>query len=176
MGFFTQQKSQRAIGQFRKAQRLMPSMGDAYVFEGITLLRSEQFDSAAIVARKALKNSTDDRAKAGALGLQAVISLYSGFKDMAQELFEKAAKLDPTDAEFAHSAKELETGEYAPSRIAKTAARMSCMKSHPNWTEKGLLARGNFAESSRYEKARKRARKKSEYKSAFDMWVGWECQ
>lgn len=174
--FFAARKPTKAIGQFRKAQRLAPKMGLAYVMEGITLIQSEQFDTAAVVARKAMENSVDDRAKAGALGLQAVISLYSGFKEMALELFQKAAELDPTDVEYKTSVGELKSGRYEAARVAKTAARMSCLKTHSDWSQKGLLARGNFPDIKVYNRQYKRVRRNNDFQSSFDMWVGWECQ
>ena len=80
------------------------------------------------------------------------------------------------ETEYATSANELKTGDYDPARVAKTAARMSCLKSNPDWSTKGLLARGNFPDNKVYARQQKRARKKGSYQSAFDMWVGWECQ
>jgi hypothetical protein len=69
----------------------------------------------------------------------------------------------------------LKTGDYDPSRVAKTAARMECRKNHSEWSVKGLLARGNFPNDDAFEKAEKSARKKPGYKASFDMWNAWEC-
>jgi tetratricopeptide (TPR) repeat protein len=176
MGYFSQKQTKRAIDQFHKAEKAIPSMGIAYVFEGITWLQVEEFEKAAQAADKVIDKSSDDRAKAGAHGLHAVIALYSGDTMSAELLFRKAAELDPTDPEFSTSAKELSSGSYAPDRVAKTAARMSCLKENRSWSEKGLLARGNFPDSKTYMRAKNKAKRSSEYKSSYELWVGWECQ
>lgn len=176
MAYFTQKQTKRAIDQFHNAVKTVPSMGIAYIFEGITWLQVEEFEKAAKAADKAVENSVDDRAKAGAHGLHAVIALYSGDTMSAELLFRKAAELDPTDPEFTTSAEELSSGKYAPDRVAKTAARMSCLKKNRTWSQKGLLARGNFPDNKTYLRAYKKVKRKAEYKKAYDMWVGWECQ
>ncbi len=176
MEYFTQKQTKRAVGQFKKAVKAIPSMGAAYVFEGITWIQVEEFEKAAQAADKVVENSTDDRAKAGAHGLHAVIALYSGDVMSAELLFRKAAELDPTDKEFSTSAEELSSGKYAPARVAKTAARMSCLKKKRFWSQKGLLARGNFPDDKTFTRAKNKAKRKAEYKSSYDMWVGWECR
>jgi tetratricopeptide (TPR) repeat protein len=176
MDYFTQKQSKRAIDQFRKAVQAVPSMGMAYIFEGITWLQSENFEKAAQAADKVVENSKDDRAKAGAHGLHAVIALYNGDVMSAELLFRKAAELDPTDPEFSTSVKELSSGRYAPERVAKTAARMSCLSQKREWSQKGLLARGNFPDNKTYMRAKNRSKRSAGYKSAYDMWVGWECR
>ena len=176
MALYNQKQVMRAIDKFRKARKIVPAMGSAYIFEGIALLQNEQFDKIDAVAQKAFENSTDDRARAGAKGLQAVVALYNGDKDSALAFFKNANGLDPTDPEFSTSVEELKTGEYDPARTAKTAARMECRFDHPEWSVKGLLARGNFPDNATFLKAKRKFRKKPEYKKAFAMWNGWECR
>ncbi len=176
MSFYNQKQENRAIDKFRRARQILPSMGAAYIFEGITLLQSEQFDKIEPVAAKAFENSTDDRARAGAKGLQAVVALYKGDKDTALAFFKNAAGLDPTDSEFATSVEELRTGNYDPARVAKTAARMDCRRNRSEWSVKGLLARGNFPDNTTFLNAKKRTRKNPDYKSSYDMWNAWECR
>ncbi len=176
VALYNQKQVMRAIDKFRKAVKIVPGMGSAYIFEGIALLQTEQFDKIESVAAKAFENSIDDRARAGAKGLQAVVALYNGDKETALALFKNASGLDPTDPEFATSVDELKTGNYDAARVAKTAARMDCRRNHPDWSVKGLLARGNFPDNATFQKAKKDAKRKSNYKSAYEMWDGWECR
>ena len=176
MALFNQKQSMRAVDKFKKARKIVPAMGSAYIFEGIALLQNEQFDQIEGIAAQAFQNSTDDRARAGAKGLQAVVALYNGDKETALALFKNADGLDPADPEFATSIEELKSGNYDPARVAKTAARMDCRRTHPEWSVKGLLARGNFPDNGTFQKAKRDAKKTAEYKSAFDMWNGWECR
>lgn len=176
MALYNQKQLMRAVDKFKKARKIIPAMGSAYIFEGIALLQNEQFDQIEGIAAQAFQNSTDDRARAGAKGLQAVVALYNGDKETALALFKNADGLDPADPEFATSIEELKSGNYDPARVAKTAARMDCRHNRPEWSVKGLLARGNFPDNNTFQKAKKEAKKKAAYKSAFDMWNGWECR
>jgi tetratricopeptide (TPR) repeat protein len=175
MVLFNQKQPMRAVDKFKDARKIIPKMGTAYIFEGLALLQKEQFDKLEALAVSAFENSTDDRSRAGAKGLQAVAALYHGDKEGALSLFNNAAVLDPADAEFSTAVEELKTGEYDASRVAKTAARMDCRQNHSEWSVKGLLARGNFPDDDTFEKAKKSAKKKPGYKAAFDMWNAWEC-
>jgi tetratricopeptide (TPR) repeat protein len=175
MSYFNKKQPMRAIDRFRKARKIIPSMGMSYIFEGITALQSEDFTKAAKAAKATLDNSTDVRAQAGAKGLQAVVALFNGEKNVAMELFKNAATLDPTDPEFSTSMKELKTGKYNSARVAKTAARMSCKQGNVQWTSKGLLARGNFPDNTTFVAAKNKAKNSKDYKRAFDMWTSWEC-
>ncbi len=182
MDFFNVRKSRKAISNFQKARKTVPNVGKAYVWEGITLVRDEGFKKADELATKAIEVSQDKRVHAEAKGLRGVAALFRGKKEEATSLFRSASELDPLNAEFANSVYELETGKYRPERVAKTAARMSCMgkkkgrKKLNKWTTKGLLARGNFPSEKKYKKVLKKAQRKSVFKKEKKRWTDWECR
>ncbi len=175
-----------AIKRFRRARRLIPSYGAAFVWEAMTLVQLEKFKEATALSERALEVSRDNRARAEALGLQAVSALFTGSKERALELFVQAKALDPTNLEFSKSVQELETGEYKPDRVAKTAGRMTCIKEaadkkeagkNPSgWTEAGILARGNFPDGATYAEALKKAEASDTFNREYQRWVNWECR
>jgi hypothetical protein len=180
LGAFTERRYDKAIAGFQEAYKIIPSYGEAYVWEGVTLLRRDNFDAAAALASKALEVSRDKRVHSEAKGIMAVAALFGGKKGEALTLFQSAKDLDPINMEFVTSANELETGEYDPARVAKTAARMSCRKKNRKksvgWSMEGILARGNFPSTGVYFDALSKAKKNPMYKREFKRWVTWECR
>lgn len=174
---------------FEKAQNLAPDAGQARVWLGMLALPEERFEEVEQQANAAFKTSRDRRVQAEAKGLLAVVSLYNGQVDEARARFGDAATMDPANGELLQSVRELQSKTYAPERVAKTAARLECMAKAkekakkkrgmsklPPWTEKGLLARGNFPDRAAYDKALSPALNKSEFKNAKKMWASWECR
>jgi tetratricopeptide (TPR) repeat protein len=187
MGQFSRRKWDKAIESYQNARNLVPGLGNAYVFEAIIQIRQEHFDDASALAERAVELSRDGRVQAEAKGVLAVSALYHRHKDKAITLFREAAALDPANGEFGTSAEELLSGKYASSRVAKTAARMSCKdkskkkrrsrkkKKEKAWTTDGLMARGNFPDKDTYYDALRKVKKKRGFRRDFDQWVGWEC-
>ncbi len=171
-----QKKFTEAAEAFRKARRDIPSFGGSYTWEGIALLQQERFDAVEVAAKKALEVTADRRSKAEASGLLAVVALYNGDKAKAVELFGKASELDPTNGEFESSTKELTSGKYEHSRVAKTAARLKCLDGNSGiGTRKGILARGNFPDSETYKKVFGEVEGNKTFQAELKKWVSWTC-
>jgi len=186
MSKFNARKWKKAEVAFRKVGDIAPEMGLALVFEGIVKLRRERFAEAAEVAQKALEVSRDARTRAEAKGLLSVVALNASDKSVGLAHLREGVELDPANNELATAAKELESGEYSAARVAKTAARMSCLdkkrlvrkrkRRGEVWTEQGLLARGNFPNKRAFESARNRVENSREFKTELKRWIGWECR
>ncbi len=178
MAFYGDRKFNLAMKRFRTARRLNDRYGMAYFREALLLLRDERFDMAVEAVEKILEKSRDERAQAEAQGVLAVVALSKNDKESALEHYRKADALDPANKNFAQSLRELDTGKYAPERVAKTAARMECQKTRQGakWTVPGLLARGNFPDYKTYRKVLKRAKRSRAFKTASQRWIQWECR
>jgi tetratricopeptide (TPR) repeat protein len=158
-GFFGKWKFEEALESYRAAAGAMDSLGLAHVKQALMLTRLERFDEVGTAVRKALEVSAEPRVRAEALGLLAVTALYDEDKAAALGHFRKAAATDPANGFFEMSAKELESGEYATDRVARTAARMECLKKKSfKSTFRGLLARGNFPDMKTYFDVLKKAK------------------
>lgn len=184
---YNEHKLAEALSGFKKAQQLVPGYGAAYIWEGRLHVGEERFEQAVDVARLAMERSGDQRVLAEAWGLQGVSALYEGNQELALQHFRTANEVDPARSEFKNSVDELESGEYRPDRVAKTAARMSCsydkkrrtggLPDHAkSWTVKGLLARGNFPDSDTYNRALKKSKRSRVFKREYKRWVTWECR
>jgi hypothetical protein len=150
---FGKWKFDDALVSYRKAADEMPEYGAAHVKQALMLARLEKFEEVEMAAKKALEVSAEKSVRAEALGLLGVTALFNGSTDNALEYFKQAASTDPANEFFRMSAREIETGEYATDRVARTAARMECLKKKGyKSTPKGLLARGNFPDMKTYFK------------------------
>ncbi len=150
---FGKWKFDDALVLYRKAANRMPEYGAAHVKQALMLTRLEKFKKVEKAAKKALEVSSENRVRAEALGLLGVTALFNGSTDNALAYFKQAASIDPANEFFRMSAREIETGEYATERVARTAARMECLKKKGyKSTPKGLLARGNFPDMKTYFK------------------------
>jgi tetratricopeptide (TPR) repeat protein len=173
---------------FAKALSLAPEVGQARIWLAMLALANERFDQVEKQAGLVLETSRDRRMHAEAKGLLGVVALAKGNAEDAWARFSEAAAIDPMNPELLQSARELETKAYAPERVAKTASRLECLVKKeargkkkrtksppPPWTERGLLARGNFPSRAVYETALASAADKPEFKAAKKMWTRWEC-
>lgn len=166
----------KAIEKFNEARRLIPGMGMANIWEAWIQLHQENFAKVQELAEKTLKMSRDIRARAEAEGLLAVTSLFAGDAKGALKHYQDAAKIDPAKPVFKESITELESGNYRPTRVAMTAARIKCKDSVESWTTEGLLARGNFPSQQAYLKAVESVKSDPNYKKEFKIWEQWECR
>ncbi len=174
---FGKWKFDDALTSYRKASDGMPEYGAAHVKQALMLTRLEKFEEVEKVAKKALEVSAENRVRAEALGLLGVTALYNGSTDSALEYFKQAASADSANEFFRMSAKELETGDYATERVARTAARMECLKKKGyKSTPKGLLARGNFPNMKTYFKKLKAAKRKPKFKKLKKAASRGECR
>ena len=157
-GLFGRWKFEDALEKYEEAASAMDGLGLAHVKQALMLTRLEKFDKVEKVAKKALEVSAEKRVRAEALGLLAVTALYNGDKAGALARFREAAETDPANGFFEMSAGELETGKYDTARVARTAARMECLKKKSyTSTFRGLLARGNFPDNKTYFDVLKKA-------------------
>ncbi len=164
-----------ALKHLTWAQKLVPQYGAAYVMAGLIHLRKEAFDEVEAIAEKILRRSTDDRARANAEGLRAVVSMFKGDRTEALGHYQNAKELDPLNEIFANSIKELKSGTYKAAEVAKTAARLSC-RTKQGWTSQGLFARGNFPSRKTYLGALRKAKTDKKYKKTLEQWKQWECR
>ena len=149
MALFEQSEYNAAIVKFQQARGVVHKYGHAYIMEAIAQIRRAQFLEAEKLADACLALSRDHRARANANGIKGLVSLYNGDKSAALGFFDVAVELDTTNPALSQSKYELETGQYSLETVAKTAARMKCLKKTKNYennqfTENGILARGNF--------------------------------
>ena len=174
---FGKWKFDDALTSYRKASDGMPEYGAAHVKQALMLTRLEKFEEVEKAAKKALEVSSENRVRAEALGLLGVTALFNGSTDNALEYFNQAASTDSANEFFQMSAKELETGNYSTERVARTAARMECLKKKGyKSTPKGLLARGNFPNMKTYFKKLKAAKRKPKFKKLKKDASRGECR
>ena len=174
---FGKWKFDDALKLYRKASNRMPEYGAAHVKQALMLTRLEKFEKVEKAAKKALEVSSENRVQAEALGLLGVTALYNGSTDNALEYFKQAASTDPANEFFRMSARELETGDYATERVARTAARMECLKKKGyKSTPKGLLARGNFPNMKAYFKKLQAAKSDPRFKKLKKDASRGECR
>ncbi len=157
-GEFGKWKFEGALEKYVEAAETMDTLGLAHVKQALMLTRLEEFEKVEKAARRALQVSTENRVRAEAQGLLAVTALYNGDSGAALAHFKEAAAADIANSFFSMSASELESGEYATARVARTAARMECLKKKTyKSTFRGLLARGNFPDNQTYFDVLKKA-------------------
>ena len=174
---FGKWKFDDALSSYRKASDGMPEYGAAYVKQALMLTRLEKFEEVEKAAKKALEVSSENRVRAEALGLLGVTALFNGSTDNALEYFNQAASADPANEFFQMSARELETGDYSTERVARTAARMECLKKKGyKSTPKGLLARGNFPSMKTYFKKLNAAKNDPRFKKLKKDASRGECR
>jgi len=176
--YYNERKFNKALKSFREARRKRVNYGMAHAKEALLLVREEKFKVGKKAAKEAIDKGRDQRARAKAYSLLAVAALREGDKEGAMKHYRSAETFYPGDRDYSHSIEELESGEYSDERVAKTAARISCLGTvdGKKWTRKGLLARGNFPDNKIYKKALKKASKSKEFKRAKRNWQRFECR
>ncbi|NLN61437.1 MAG: hypothetical protein GX146_00965 [Myxococcales bacterium] len=153
-----------------------PNYGPARIRLATIFARNERFDDAAKHASHALETTSEDRVSAEARTILAQHALHAGKSMEALVQLKKAAVLLPTDKSYASYVKELESGEYTNDRLARTAARMECVKAgkYPA-SEEGVLARGFFPDKMTYlEKVVEQGMSRG-FKNAVKNYQKWEC-
>jgi tetratricopeptide (TPR) repeat protein len=150
-------KLDEAIRKFRMVSKLVPSSGEALVWEARTQAYRERWAKVEPLLALVEERSRDDRAKAKALALRAVRALASGEVKEAPQALRKAEKLDPADREIAACEAGVSRQVHDPEAVALTSLRLECLWDHreEGWTEVGVLARGCFSDKEDYRRALK---------------------
>jgi tetratricopeptide (TPR) repeat protein len=170
-------KYEEALDTFKQAVEARPGFGLALLRQALALMRLERFDEVIPAANRVLAESREPSVRADARGILGVATLFGGDKAGALEHYRAAAAEDPANPLFAISVKELETGEHEMSRVALTAARMECrQKGKLDGSVEALLARGNFADSSTYFTALKKASRDGRWNTTRKQYVQMECR
>jgi len=168
-------RPEEAGKQFVEALQVNPEAASAYVDLARTQLPRGDFESAAENARLALRNSADRHVLAAAGEILAVCALFAGDTAKAIGYLRKSASEDPTLPRYDQAARELEDQRWDTSRVALTAARMSCLDQRTD-SAAIVLARGNFPSTDAFFAAMETAKTDMQFEHLKARYIKEECR
>lgn len=172
---FNQEAFEQAAKKYIEATQVNDAYAAGFIGLANAQMRLEDFDAASKNASHAAKVSEDTRLIAKAYRMIAIAMLYAKNIDQAVLALKKAVQNDRSVKEYVTALKELETGSYGTERVARNAARLSCLKTQ-RASAQGVLVRGNFVGTKEFFSALRNAKKDIQFETLKRRYVLKECR